>query len=176
MGDGDHIIKGLRDAAMQRREAAHVAIEQAKREIERIDIEIGAYEKALAALKKGEGSAPRHLPGVLPHHFPRVALELTGTAHGTSSAMAIGAGPSFTDKWVAVFRDLYDNAAQPYSYDDVLQAAMRQGSTSNSGSLRAQMMKAVNLGLFDRAEAGKFNITDAGLDLIGISRKENGAP
>lgn len=168
MGDGDHIIKGLRDAAMQRREAAHVAIEQAKREIERIDVEIGAYEKALAALKKGEGIAPRLPQGGI--------LELTGSAHGRVSAAAISLGSSFTDKWVAVFRDLYDNAVQPYSYDDVLEAAMRQGSTSNSGSLRAQMMKAVNLGLFDRAGAGKFYITNDGLDLIGVSRKENGAP
>lgn len=83
---------------------------------------------------------------------------------------------SFTGKWVALFRDMFNNASEPYSYDDVVKAATRQGVTGSMGSLRAQMMKAVNGGLFTRAEAGKFRITESGLALIGNSPKENEPP
>lgn len=172
MDTSAHIIGGLLDVAKRKRDAALFMVEKAKREAERAEIEIEAFEAALAAVSASDpapysatppsASAPtiRHGGIVKRTNFPPPGLPV-----------------SFTGKWVAVFRDMFNNAVEPYSYDDVVSAAARQGNNSSIGSLRAQMMKAVDSGLFTRVEAGKFSITEQGMALIGADvPNENGPP
>lgn len=75
-------------------------------------------------------------------------------------------GVPFGSKWIAAFRDLHENTTTPYSYAEISSAAGRQGCKSNDGSLRAQMMKAVDSGLFERIGGGNFILTDSGLAMI----------
>lgn len=162
MEAGRHIIEGLRDAAKKKREAARAEMLRAQRVVEHADIEVAAFEKALAALADDDDVSPP---------TPTSPLRFYGaTVLGGKTAA------SFSDKWVAVFRDMFNHATEPYTYDDVMSAANRQGSTSGMNSLRAQMMKAVDSGLFERVEAGKFKITEFGLETIGAGQKENEPP
>jgi len=163
---GREIIEKLRDEARQRRDDAHAEMAKAQRKIEHAEIEVAAYEKALAAMGGEAPKTERTHPKV--SDIIKRAVDLENDAPTTPAP--------FSEKWVAVFRDMFNNANQPYTYDDVSSAAARMGSTSGMNSLRAQMMKAVDGGLFERIEAGKFRITEFGLETIGVSQKENGPP
>ncbi len=69
-------------------------------------------------------------------------------------------------KWAKIFARVAQDAQSPYSYADLEKAAMDCGHPVTLGSMRAQMMNAVNAGLFVREGAGKFVMTDMGLEVI----------
>jgi hypothetical protein len=169
MDTSTHIIEGLRDAATRKRIAALVSLEQAKREVERAEIEISAFEMALVAVgavRSSAGDASPKAPVAI------ASRSMVGATH----LQPVEVVTSFSEPWMAVFRDLFNNAVEPYSYGDVEAAAIRQGNNSTLGSLRAQMMKAVNGHLFKRVKAGNFSITEHGKALIVASPNENGPP
>ena len=69
-------------------------------------------------------------------------------------------------KWAEIFARVAQEAQSPYSYADLEKAAADSGHQVTLGAMRAQMMNAVNAGLFQREGAGKFVMTDMGLELI----------
>lgn len=159
--DSATIISGLINASALKRAAAVERFDRAKWEIERADIELEAYRKALDAVSGADAI----------HGQSEEKLDLPKALHSVKFTRTSDSG--FGGKWVGIFADLFNHAKQPYSYDDITNAAKRNGNETSIGSLRAQMMKAVNAGLFTRADAGKFEITESGFALISKSLKEN---
>jgi len=115
---------------------------------------VSAYRAALSAFDTAA------VVGEVVAHPPKPAD--TPTKHAKGSVDAIPGGP----KWAEIFARVAQDAQSPYSYADLEKAALDCGHQVTIGAMRAQMMNAVNVGLFLREGAGKFVMTDMGLELI----------
>lgn len=157
MENESHIILRLRAEARKHETAALERAEKAKRDAERYAVEVAAYDKAIKAMQiaKVEG------------------LDLdSGLGPAANQPSKTGA----SDKWISIYRALHDGASQPYTYEDLDAAVSMAGHEASSGGQRTQMMNAVKARWFTRVANGKFKITDSGLELIGVSQKENEPP
>ena len=115
---------------------------------------VSAYRAALSAFDVETPSEE----AVLPPPKPSVM-------HVMRPKAAVGSIPG-GPKWAEIFARVAQDAQSPYSYDDLKKAATDCGHQVTLGAMRAQMMNAVNAGLFQRKGAGKFVMTDMGLELI----------
>lgn len=119
---------------------------------------VSAYRAALAAFDAEEvETAAQPQPQSQPQ---RPVSAIGNSAKGASDS--IPGGP----KWAKIFARVAQDAQPPYSYADLEKAALDCGHHVTLGAMRAQMMNAVNAGLFQREGAGKFVMTDMGLELI----------
>ncbi|MCA3451404.1 MAG: hypothetical protein INF92_13790 [Rhodobacter sp.] len=121
---------------------------------------VNAYRAALSAFEAEEvESAAQTQPQPQPQSQRPVPA--TGKSVKGPSDLIPG-GP----KWAKIFARVAQDAQLPYSYADLEKAALDCGHHVTLGAMRAQMMNAVNAGLFEREGAGKFVMTDMGLEVI----------
>ncbi|MDD9739766.1 hypothetical protein PVW47_08260 [Marinovum sp. SP66] len=149
MANEIHIILRLRDEAVKKRAGALERVEKAQREADRFQVEADAYDKAVKAMERaGIADLAKHI----------------------DIDMSPKAGAS--DKWVSIYKALYETADAPYSYEDLSAAIELAGHEASAGGQRTQMMNAVKAGWFDRVGHGKFEFTGSGLALIGADPSE----
>lgn len=154
MANAQDSIRRLLEESTKRKRQCLDRLEREKRQLELIEAEISSYNKVLAAI------------GAVPAEMAAVSVEKKRGAHTTSRKRGL------IQKWRAIFRTAYETCTPPYSYDDLSLAAELAGHKVAAPALRTQMMNSVNSGLFERVDAGKFNITEAGKHAIGITNNE----
>lgn len=152
-----NIILRLREEAASKRDAALERANKAKREADRLGVEVEAYDKALKAMERAG-----------------IADALKDIDIDIDIDIKPKAGAS--EKWVSIYKALYEIADAPYSYEDLNAAVNLAGHEASAGGQRTQMMNAVKAGWFNRVGHGKFEFTESGLALIGADREENEPP
>ncbi|TFL16020.1 hypothetical protein [Jannaschia formosa] len=150
--DAAQAIRALASEARHKRAAAQERLDKARRDIDRLDVEIDAFARALAAIEPDDAES---------------AAEPAATKAGDAA---------LSDKWANIYRSLYEVGKSPYSYEDIVAAAEIAGYEVKAAATRTQMMNAVNNGFFERTGPGRFTFTDAGLVALGVDRKENEPP
>lgn len=151
-------ILDLLSEAERKRDAALERSERAKLDADKYAAEADAYRRALAAIG-----------------FSRKSDTRSSYDSGKGGAKPRKQRPP-SQKWVDIYTALFLEFRPPYDYQSILNAAEIAGHKISDGSMRTQMMNAVNGGLFERVGAGKFQFTDCGLDAIGAEQKENEPP
>lgn len=147
-------LDAQRKQAIARDKAAAFA-----READMHGVAADAFKTALAAFAAPAASTPS----------PSFIAPL-----GQASSTAGGAIPGGA-KWLNIYSQLARSFQPPFSYADIERASTECGYEVNVSAMRTQMMHAVNAGIFERVGAGRFTMTDVGLDLV-TDPKENGSP
>ncbi|MFM2391706.1 MAG: hypothetical protein RLZZ437_3261 [Pseudomonadota bacterium] len=146
------MIRGLWAEAERKRVAAREREARARHEAEMFTVEAEAYKKALSAFGDVQASAAVVTKEVSASPVPGSKTTITGG-----------------EKWLEVYARLTTSSLPPYSYEAIARAASDVGHEVSEGAFRAQMMNAVNAGLFERAGRGLFLATQKGYDLFGPS-------
>lgn len=126
---------------------------------------VTAYRLALSAFDDAtteEVAQARAQTASTPRHVASEEQPITRAVRPREKAAGIPGGA----KWAQIFARVAQDAASPYGYSDLEKATLDLGHNITLGAMRAQMMSAVNAGLFEREGAGKFVMTDLGLELI----------
>lgn len=146
-------ILDLLSEAQRKRDAAIDRAERAKIEADKFAAEAAAYQRALEAMGFSDKAA---------------------ATSGAASPTGISKRPRLpSKKWIDIYTALYLSAEVPYDYQAIMAASETAGHSISEGSMRTQMMNAVNSGIFERIDAGKFKFTDKGLEAIDASPNEN---
>ena len=147
-------ILDLLSEAERKRDAALERSERAKIEADKFSAEAAAYRRALAAIGfRGESG--------------------TEYAAAPSSLKKPRKPRAPSSKWIEIYTSLYLSADVPYDYPAIIEAASEAGHEITDGAVRTQMMNAVNSGIFERLDAGKFRFTERGLEAIDASPNKN---
>jgi len=143
MGESEHKIREMLEDAERKMRAADDRIEKAQRDKDRFGVEAETLRSVLNIMTgaKEDAAAPRQ------------------THVGRASA---------NEKWTSIYRKAVTEKDSPFTYEMLQEAAERAGYEVSMGGMRTQMMNAVNAGVFERAGAGKFVITDEGMRMIGL--------
>lgn len=149
-------------ALTERVAAKRAELQQARRALELLEVELGVWESALSLVT---GSNQPYAP---PPKIPRSGVGFTDKNLFDPSVVATSSKRGMNSTWKEIASKVTELHPDAFNLDQLSEAAELGGHKIPRATLRSQMANYAKVGLVERVSVGVFRLTDAGRTAAGV--------